>query len=299
MSTKKLLITGATGQQGGAVVNALLADNKSTSTPFQILALTRDATSQKAQDLASKPNADVVEGDSKQPDSIFSKYGPLDGVYIVTAFAPGQKADAEEAQATPLINASVEHGVPHIVFSSVDRGGGDDQQETHLKHFASKARIEALLKQKTAGTKTQWTILRPTAFMDNLNPNFMGKAFAAMWEGIGDKPLQIVAVRDIGVFAAKAFEDPETYNGRAISLAGDELTFAQAEKVFKETLGYDLPKTWGFVGAGIKLMVKEMGDMFAWFKDEGYGADIQALRREEPTLQDFGTWLKESSPYEK
>jgi hypothetical protein len=60
-----------------------------------------------------------------------------------------------------------------------------------------------------------------------------------------------------------------------------------------------MPETFGIVGSGIKYMMKEMGIMFDWFKDAGYGADIQALRKEEPRLQDFGTWLKETSGFKK
>jgi hypothetical protein len=144
-----------------------------------------------------------------------------------------------------------------------------------------------------------YTILRPVAFFDNFTPDFMGKGFAAMWAGVDPKPLQLVSVHDIGVFAARAFISPEQYKGRSIGLAGDELTFAQAKKVFKGTLGYDMPTTFGFVGGLVKFAVKELRVMFDWFKNDGYGCDIKALREEEPELQDLAKWLKESSKFEK
>lgn len=93
--------------------------------------------------------------------------------------------------------------------------------------------------------------------------------------------------------------DPESYQGRVVSLAGDELNISQARKVFKDSLGDDLPETYGFVGSGIKRFVKEMGVMFSWFQSDGFGADIPALRKEEPQLQDFGQWLKETSGFRK
>lgn len=77
------------------------------------------------------------------------------------------------------------------------------------------------------------------------------------------------------------------------------MTIPQARNVFKDTLGTDLPETFGIVGAGIKMMSKEMRTMFNWFKSDGYGADIPALRKEEPELQDFGQWLKETSGFRK
>jgi uncharacterized protein YbjT (DUF2867 family) len=293
MSTKKVLITGATGKQGGAVIEALLA----SKAPFQILALTRDAS--KAQSLASKENVIVIEGDVTNPTSIFEANKPIYGVFCVTV--PG-KEGAEEAQAKPLIDESVKNGVEQFVFSSLDRGGPgkSEKNPTNIAHFASKHRIEEYLKEKSGnGSKMSYTILRPVAFMDNLNPtSFFGKGFASLWAGLGDKPLQLISVRDTGLFGARAFTDP-SFRGRAIGLAGDELTLAQGKKVFKDTMGYDLPETFGFVGAGIKFMVKEVGTMFNWFRDEGYAVNIPELRKEEPRLQDFSKWLKESSKFTK
>lgn len=120
-----------------------------------------------------------------------------------------------------------------------------------------------------------------------------------MWRALGDKPLQLISVRDIGLFGAKAFLNPHEYQGRAFALAGDDLTFEQAKKVFRETLGYDMPETYWFVGSALKWLIGEVGAMFTWFKNEGYAANIPALRKEEPRLQDLGTWLKESSGFRK
>ncbi|RDL36181.1 Uncharacterized protein BP5553_06793 [Venustampulla echinocandica] len=293
---KKILITGATGKQGGAVIDAL----RSSSTPFQILALTRNASSPKARTLASEPNVTVVEGDSTNPAPIFEKHRPIHGVFSVTAM---KKPGDEEKQAMPLIDEAIKNNVEHFVFTSVDRGGPgrSEQNPTNIPHFLSKHNIEEHLKSQIAAKKSnmQYTILRPVAFMDNLTPDFMGKGFASMWAGLGDKPLQLIATHDIGLFAARAFENPAAYKNKAVSLAGDELTLAQGKKVFKDTLGYDMPETFGFVGSGIKFMVKEMSTMFRWFKDEGYGADIPALKKEEPRLQNFSTWLTETSRFKK
>lgn len=253
MAAKKLLIMGGTGKQGGAAIDALL---KSQSN-FQILALTRNASSPSALRLASNPQITLVEGDASSPASIFAAHKPIHGVFCMTSMGKV----SEEDQAKPLIDAAAANGVQHFVFTSVDRGGPgrSEQNPTVIPHFASKHRIEEYLKEKsaTASPQMDWTILRPVAFMDNLTPDFMGKGFASMWGGVGAKPLQLVSVHDIGVFAARAFTDPAAYKGRAISLAGDELTLEQGKKVFKQVEGYDMPETWGFVGAGIKMMSKE------------------------------------------
>lgn len=144
-----------------------------------------------------------------------------------------------------------------------------------------------------------WTILRPTAFYDNLTPDFMGKVFATSFKtSLKGKPLQMVGCSDIGAVAAEVFLNARDYKGRAISLAGDDLTFEQFAQIFKEKTGQDIPTTFGFVVAGMLAMVKEFGSMFKWFHDEGYGADIEEVKKIHPGLKDFGTWLETESKFE-
>jgi len=144
MSSRKLLITGATGKQGGAVISALIAN----AWPGQILALTRDTNSAKAKSLASNPKITIVQGDTKSAAAIFESNASIDGVFLVTT--PGKEGQ-EEAQAEHMITEAVKSGVQHFVFTSVDRG--TTQEATEIGHFATKHRIEAQLKAKSEGTK--------------------------------------------------------------------------------------------------------------------------------------------------
>ncbi|KAH6671696.1 putative NmrA-like family domain-containing protein 1 [Halenospora varia] len=296
MSNRKILVTGATGKQGGAVIDALRAQNAN----FQILALTRNASSSRAQALARESNVTVVEGDVTKPVPIFEAHKPIYGVFSVTTL---DKKHSEESQAYGLIDESIKNGVEHFVFTSVDRGGPgvSEKNPTIIPHFLAKHNIEVYMKEQLVAKNSnmQWTILRPVGFMDNLTNDFMGKGFTSMWAGVGSKPLQLISCHDIGVFAAKAFLNPATYNGRAISLAGDELNIEQARETFKDVVGSNLPETFGFVGSAIKWSSHELSTMFNWFKSDGYGADIPALKKEEPKLQTLGMWLKESSQFKK
>jgi uncharacterized protein YbjT (DUF2867 family) len=298
-TTRKFLIVGATGKQGGSVIDALLSKSSTSTTLFEIIALTRNKQSSSAQSLASKSSVSVVEGDLNKSSDIFAKTGPIDSIFCMTL--PGNAGD-EEKQATNLIDAALTNNVKHFVFTSVDRGGPDvsERTPTNIPHFASKHHVEEYLKEKSAGSESGmgWTILRPVAFMDNLVPGFVGRAFAAWWKQVGEKKLQLIAARDIGHFGATALLEPEKYKGRAIGLAGDELNYEEACAIFKEVEGYDMPTTFSWVGSALKLALKEMGTMFEWFRTDGYGVDIQALRKEYPELQDFRTWLKESSKFQ-
>ncbi|KAK3348593.1 hypothetical protein B0T25DRAFT_226245 [Lasiosphaeria hispida] len=301
MATRTILVVGATGQQGGATLKALLELPKAEP-PLHILALTRNAESPRAQALveANKGAVELVQGDAAEPKSIFDSYakGSINAIFIVTT--PGKIA--EEKQAIPLINAAVEHGVQHIVFSSVDRGGDEKSwtTPTTIEHFVAKHNVEIYLRDLAAKDpgKFTWTILRPVAFFDNWSPTFFGSMFSAMLAG-ALKPttkVQLVSVHDIGMFAAAALTDPATWAGRAVGLAGDELTLAEAKEKFKKVTGKDLPHTVNLLGKALMWGVKEVGTMFHWFESDGYGADIAARRKELPT-QDFETWLKESSKF--
>jgi len=302
MTASNILVVGATGQQGGATVQALL-ELPPANPPLHILALTRNAESPSAKALAEAHPGVVepVQGDVTDPKPIFESQpkGSIAALFIVTS--PG-KFD-EEKQAIPLIDAAVEHGVRHIVFSSVERGGDDKSwtNPTNIKHFYQKHNIELYLRDKAhkeSGTFT-WTILRPVAFMDNANPGFFCSMFTAMWASAlrPTTKLQLVGVRDIGRFAAQALTDPASWAGRAVGLAGDELTLDEAKAVFATVVGRQMPQAFTFVGTSMLWAVAEMGRMFAFFETEGYHADIAARRKEVPT-QDFATWLRESSKWE-
>ncbi|CZT04870.1 hypothetical protein WAI453_007621 [Rhynchosporium graminicola] len=299
MASKTFLIVGATGTQGSSVVKALLAD-PSLPTDAHILALTRNASSPKAKSLAALDSrVEALSGDPKDANAIFenSPY-PIDAVFCVTVHGP---AGAEEAQADGLIKASLENNVKHFVFTSADRGGEkvSDTNPTPVPHIATKYRIELHLRGMAEGTDMKWTILRPVTFMDNLTPDFLGKGFTAMWNQVGKKPVQIVAASDIGHFAAKALLNREKHAGKKIGIAGDELNYEQACKVFKERIGVDMPTTFCAVGSLIKFADKDLGAMFKWFENDGFAVDIAAARKEYPGLQDLGTWLEKSSAFKK
>ncbi|KAF7189944.1 NmrA-like family domain-containing oxidoreductase phqG [Pseudocercospora fuligena] len=273
---RPLVVTGATGKQGGALISALLS--KPTQ-PFEIYAVTRNKTSKSAQALASKPNVHLIEGSFTDPAAIFSQEGKA------------------------LVNAAIAAGVEHIVFTATDRGVNSDNDPTIVPHFASKYNIEQEISAKSKGKGT-WTFLRPVAFYENMTNDFLGKAFISMWRLNGnDRKLQLVSTKDIGKIAAEAFlnaESPE-YKNTSISLAGDEISVVEAEKVFREvTGGQQIPETYGFVARILKWVLHEhLGIMFNWFATDGFGTDVPGLRKRYPYLKDFRAWLETESAWKK
>ena len=291
---KNILITGATGKQGGATLAALVKHQESLPRPrFNIFALSRDISSPSAKPLAALPNVSLVQGNLSESSSIFKSVGaPVWGAYLVQTLG-----HEEEAQGKAFIDAAMAAKVKHLVFSSVDRGNG--QPPTNVPHFASKYGIEQHLFSKAPQAGLTWTILRPVAFLDNYTNDFFGRVFGAIWRQLGDKPFSLIATRDIGFWGAKSFYESDTWGkDRDIPLSGTALTFDEANKIFKEETGKDMPATFGFVSTAVKTLSKEFGTMTKFFADPGFSdIDSDALRKENPDLQSFGTWIKQSSPY--
>ncbi|KAH0333870.1 NAD(P)-binding protein, partial [Aureobasidium melanogenum] len=305
--SKALLITGATGKQGGATIDALIS-SPSHSSEFTILAVTRNPSSASAVALQKKsPAIKLVTGDLKDVPGVFDAaeaiHKPIHGVFSVQTFmGQGQSVETEEQQGKALVDEALKRGVNHFVYTSLDRGGDKSlENPTNVPHFISKHNIERHLVDKTKGTKMSYTILRPVGFMDNWVPGMMGKMFGAMWSSAlsSNRKLQLISVKDIGHFAAEAFRNPSRYHNRAISLAGDELTLKEADKVWKDAIGHGAPKTFSFMGAGLLWASKELGTMFRWFETDGYNVDIAALKKEHPGLQTLGDWIVKESAFKK
>ncbi|EGU79149.1 hypothetical protein FOQG_05658 [Fusarium oxysporum f. sp. raphani 54005] len=298
--SRTILISGATGKQGGAVLDRLVKQNADV----EILAVSRNPNSPSAQKLLKKSsNIKLVQGDLSDAATIFKNASevtkqPIWGVFSVQS-PMGQGDGAEVAQGKGLVDAALDAGVKFFVYTSVDRHGEDSlHNPTQVPHFITKHEIEKHLISRTTGTDMQWFIIRPVAFMENLTDNFLGRSFVTAWKlVVKNKPLQLVTVTDVGVAGAQAFLKPEKYAGRAVSLAGDELTLEEFERIFKEKTGRDLPYTYSLVVYPIMAMVKELGYMFKWFKDQGFGANLKALRKEYPELMTFGTWLETESDF--
>ncbi|KAK1520874.1 hypothetical protein CABS01_05379 [Colletotrichum abscissum] len=298
--TRAILVTGATGKQGGAVIDALLESE--TGSTYKIIAVTRNVASSKAKSLASR-GVIVIQGDLNDVPAIFSdakavlssSNTELWGLFSVqTAIGKGASAELEEAQGKALVDAALSNNVQFFTYSSIDRGGGGsyDNYVPSVSHFVSKYRIEHHLVEKARG-KMDWTILRPVAFMENMEPGMGIKIMATSWRvAVKDKPLQLVSVKDVGRAAAKAFLHPQEFAGRQIPLAGDELTLEAASAIFKSKKGTEIPETFQFLVRFLHWMIPEFGAMYRWFYTDGFGVDIAAVKRENSGMLDFGSWVE-------
>ncbi|EME43516.1 hypothetical protein DOTSEDRAFT_72783 [Dothistroma septosporum NZE10] len=295
---RKLVVTGATGKQGGALISALLSKE---SQPFEIYAVTRNKTSGSAQGLASKPNVHIIQGNFDDPVSIFKQIEDPWGLFSVTMPLNAKK---ENQQGKAMSAAAVDAGIKHIVFTATDRGTNTDTDPTAIPHFASKFHIEQdIIAKSKAQNDLTYTFLRPVAFYENLTDNFFGRAFTSIWRFNGpNRKLQLISTTDIGKVAADAFlhADSPEYRNKAISLAGDSISPDEAAKIFKEETGQDLVGTYPFLGRTLKwLLHEQLGIMFNWFKSDGFNVDVPELRKRYPFLKDFRVWVREESEWKR
>jgi uncharacterized protein YbjT (DUF2867 family) len=303
MSTTQqtVLVTGATGKQGGAVVDCLSKNGN-----FQVLAVTRNSNGSAAKGLVEKyPNLKLVEGDMDDTPKLFKTARDVAGKDIWGVFSvqisqgKGVTAEGEIRQGKAMIDESIKTGVKSFVYSSVERGGDEESwdNQTPIEHFKTKYFIERHLREN-AKESMKWTILRPVALMENLTPGFPTTVFfTAMKNAIGSKPMQWVATYDVGRFAEKAFSNPDKFNRMAIGLAGDQMTFSEMSDVLKSTTGSPAGTTYWFFASALRWAVPDIAVMLDWFGSDGYQVNIPELREVDPELMDFKTWLKTHSTF--
>ncbi|MCL2700459.1 MAG: NmrA/HSCARG family protein [Phycisphaerae bacterium] len=277
--SKMVFVCGVTGRQGGAVARALLRDK------WQVRGLTRDPSKREAREL-QRLGVETVRGDMGDRDDLEQYMQGCHGVFSVQNFWEcGTEDEIRQGRLVAAVAKDV--GIDHLVYSSV--GGAD--LRTGIPHFESKWEIE----QYIADLHMAATILRPVFFFDNfcsppLSDGINSGVLSLPMKS--DKPLQMIATQDIGGLAAMAFSRPEQFKGKAIEIAGDELTMPETAKLLSASLNRPVRFQEMSMDAMASFSL-DLAEMFVWFNETGYSANIEALRDLYPPLQDLRSWLSQ------
>src|SRR5947199_760817 len=262
--SRTILITGVTGNQGGAVAQALKGSK------FHLRGLTRKPESERAAAL-TRQGVEIVKGDLDVEATLRHALAGAWGVFGVQN-AGEAGVEREEAQGKRLATLAREAGVEHYVYTSV----GSAHERTGIPHFDNKWRIEETVRGLRFPSHV---ILRPVFFMENLMAPYSLQGDTLSWAlGPGTK-LQMIAVNDIGWFGARAFTDAVTLNRREIDIAGDVRTMPEAAEILTEALGRPIAFEQTQIEQ-VRQYSEDMALMLEWFERVGYSADIAALERE-------------------
>jgi len=274
MNERIVLITGATGQQGGAVIRALAGKG------FKLRGMTRKPDGEAAAALRAF-GVEVVRGDLDDAASLEQALAGVWGVYAVqNTWEAG--VEREEQQGLSIARLARKAGVHHYVYASV----GSADKATGIPHFDNKYRVEQEVKRLGFPSHA---ILRPVFYMANLiGPWFLHGDHLVSTLDPGTK-LQMVATADIGRVGARLFTDADRMSGREVDVAGDALTLPAAAATLARALG----KPIRYVRIPIEDMRKNSMDfalMLEWFDRVGYSADIPALDREFGPMTRLEQW---------
>lgn len=282
MSDKKLiLVTGATGKQGGAVAKALLARG------YSVRAFTRNSSSEKAELLRAQ-GIEIVQGDFSDLGSLVNASIGVDGVFAMgTPFEMG--TDKETTQGISLLEAAKIAEVNHFVYSSV----ASADKMTGIPHFESKFAVE----KATVASGLPYTIIAPVFFMENfLSPWLIpgireGKLSQAM---PGTRSLQQIAVSDIGEFAATIFDRGESVFSQRYDLAGDDLTGDDVAAILSQVTEREIVYQ-GFPPDALREQSEDLAIMYEWFDKVGYSTDFKSLHKDFPEVKwhNFKSWAEE------
>ena len=273
-----ILVAGATGRQGGAVARHLLQHE------FRVHGMTRHPQSEAAVELRGL-GAKVVQADMDDTESLKAVTESVHGVFSVQNYWE-VGAEREIAEGRRVADVAQASGVQFIVYSSV----GGAERNTGIEHFDSKFEIETHVRSLPMA----WCILRPVWFMENLLVPAMRDALMSGTLAFPlppDIPLQMVAVNDIGVLAAMAFMQPVEWSERALEIAGAEHTMPEVAEILSDHLGRRVEFQEVSLEDARQQQGEDAATMYEWFVEEGYQADIEALRLLHPQLMDLRQWL--------
>jgi len=261
MANKKtVLVGGATGHQGGAVVNKLLDNGHS------VVAYVQDDQSQAAQSLHKKGVALAV-GDLRNASQLEAAAAQADAIFSITVpFGPDGPM-GEVVQGKNLADVAEKQN-KHLVYSSI--AGAKPTANLVVEHASSKQQIEAYFATKP---NLKQTVIGPVYLMENLlNFKFNGL--------------------ERGVYAQPLSPDKKINQVTVLDIAG--LAVWEIAQILSEVIGRHI----GYYKTPIEQIRQAAGNeiatMYEKFETNPYKVDIAALRNRFPEIKwhSFKQWAE-------
>ena len=275
-----IVVTGATGRQGGAVARHLLLEG------WGVRALTRKPSSAKARALAEL-GAEVVKGEMSDRASLEAGFKGAYGAYSVqNPMTSG--LEGEVRQGTLVADVCSAAGVRHVVYGSAGTG----KSGTGIGSWESKLQIEAHM--RALGLPV--TVLRPMAFMELM----MDKGYfpaASTWHVMpmlmgGSRPVGWLCVDDLGAIAAKVFASPDEFIGREIKLASDVKSIDECREIHRAVTAKAPPRFPMPVWLFERIVGTDLTTMWRWLRSAEIELDTAPAKAILPGARTVQEWLR-------
>jgi uncharacterized protein YbjT (DUF2867 family) len=277
-SPKLILVTGATGKQGGAVARELLLRG------YRVKGLTRNTSSKRAIALEAL-GIEMVQGDFDNPGTILSALQGAYGAFSVQNYWEHGKT-AEIRQGVSFADAAQSAGVAHMVYSSVAHAN----ELTGITHFDSKFEIEEHI--RIIGLP--YTIFRPVSFMENWEYVREDIIAGHLTTPFSSQTIrQQIAVKDIGRFVGEAFDNPDDWQGVSLDIAGDEFSMTEAQGIIQRVIGRPVIYQRIPWAEHLKKQGEDMAKMDRWIQQTGYHVDLELMRQIMPGLTNLEAYFRE------
>lgn len=271
-----IVVSGATGTQGGAVARSLLDRG------FMVRGLTRNPNSE-ASIALSELGAHMVRGDFDNTSSLDSALNGAYGAFSVQQYR-GVGVEGEIRQSMAFADAAKKAGIQHFIYTSVLYA----RLGTGVPQFESKRQIEDYIRD----LGISYSIVRPPSFMVNLEG-----AWEAANESIyrtvfpADMARHHIAPADIGRIVAEAFSNPDMWINRELDIAGQQISYADIAAAMSRQLGklvvYEQIPWEEFSSSATPTAISRD----AWYLSNPVQVDMGALNEEFPGLMTVEDYL--------
>lgn len=313
---RTVVVLGATGQQGGSVVHALLS---SKTHKYNIVGLTRNPSSECAKHLESQ-GVKLIQADLNDKASLVRAFTSVHAwaVYGVTNSMDQHvlwagKPEAEEQEGKNLVDAAFEAKVEYLIWSTLPDTRKITGGKYNVPHFHHKAAVaeyaSGKLQMRPGGSGTKYIGLLLPFFYENFfasAPRLSedGRSFVLAEPCLPKTKVTKFSVRDdTGKYVEWMLSNPDRFVGRTIVASDEESDWEEIAATFSKVFGKQV-KYASLSGEAFKSMVpKEIGDellpMFQYFDEFGYGAKLSDDAEVRSKASKFETWLQKHKDNEK
>jgi len=231
---KLITVFGATGAQGGSVVDALLAAGD-----FKVRGVTRDVKSAQAEAL-SKKGVEVVQGNIADAESVKKVITGSYGVFLVTSPMDKDQFGKEYEIGKHVVDAAIEAKITHFVWSTLPNVQLETKGKFRVPFFTEKAKVEDY--SRKAGFIYHTYVAAP-GYYQNWGKTAIPKkledgSFVFNLPIHLDAQLSSGDIREIGLLVSTAFRNPKGWgNGDFIAATSEDITLKETCQVLSEHLG--------------------------------------------------------------